>query len=623
MLRVRALFGLGLVISAWLAAPAGAEAIRNQDCLECHSETIHSERFASSIHGQNLCTSCHQGIAELPHETPLPKVDCAQCHRIESEIYNNSDHGRARAVGAPAAACADCHGDPHVLVNVRDAASPVHRTRIAQTCASCHEDADKMKPYDLLVKEPYASYLQTIHGVAFGRGEINSATCTDCHGSHDLHAPTNPESKIHRSRVPETCGKCHENILQTYQRSVHGKAALSGKVEAPICTDCHGEHNILSHWDPASRTYATSISEKVCSSCHEAERIVTKYRLPSDRLKTYRESYHGLANQYGVTTVANCASCHGAHDVLPSSDPHSSVYRDNLARTCGKCHPNAGEQLSKGVIHLAPSPVRDRAVYFVTVFYWFLLVTVLGGMLLHNTLDFAKKLRLHYRKRAAGSPHARFSLAERLQHWLLVLSFVVLVYTGFALKFHDSWWALPLTVRSGDVDWRGVVHRAAAVLFTLLCLYHLGYVALTRRGRLQLGAMLPRLRDFKDLGRNLAYYLGRTDRRAHFARYGYVEKAEYWALVWGAVIMIVTGAVLTFADWSLKFLPKWAMDVATTIHYYEAVLATLAIVIWHFYFTIFDPEQYPMNWSMITGKSDHDPGDEKSPSSEPDRPAKP
>lgn len=605
MLRLSARLIFLWVAAGIAACPARLDAadFTNQDCLDCHSE-LSAEHFAKAVHGQNLCTSCHKGITELPHDTPLAKVDCGSCHRIESQIYLASDHGRAHTAGAPAAICGDCHGDPHVFPDTRNPASPVSRHNIAKTCAVCHEDQKKMAPYDLLEKTPYQTYLQTVHGSAMEKGVLNSATCTDCHGSHDLHAPTNPESKIHRSKVPETCGKCHENVLRTYQHSIHGRAAAAGKVEAPICTDCHGEHTILSHWNPASKTYTTSVSEKVCASCHAAERITSKYRLPSDRLKTYNESFHGLSNRYGVTTVANCASCHGAHDVLPSSDPASSVHKQNLAQTCGKCHPNASDQLMKGSMHLAPSHLQDQAVYFVTLFYWVLIIGVIGLMLFHNGLDFWTKLRAHYRKKLA-SPYVRFTKGERIQHALLVWSFVILAYTGFALKWPEAWWALPITAASGQFDWRALIHRIAAVVFTLTGVYHLFYAAFTARGRGQVRAMWPSWKDWHDVKRNMAYYFGRSREKAHFGRYGYVEKAEYWALIWGAFIMIATGALLWFSDWSLRELPKWTLDVATAIHFYEALLATLAIVVWHFYFVIFDPDQYPMNWSMMTGKSDH------------------
>lgn len=581
-----------------------AYAVENAECFGCHSE-ISVESFASSIHGKNLCTSCHAQITAIPHATPIALPTCSQCHRIESEIYNSSDHGIALKAGVDeAASCRNCHGDPHMLLNSRNPKSPVYRANIPNTCASCHEDEAKMSKYALTEKMPFKSYSETVHGKALIEDNlISAAICTDCHGSHDLHSLNNPKSKIYRANVPFTCGKCHENVLQTYERSIHGKDALAGKREAPVCTDCHGEHTIKSPKDLTSSVYPTAISETTCPQCHSAERIVTKYRLPADRVKTYLESYHGLAAKYGSITVANCASCHGAHDILPSKDPNSSVNKNNLPKTCGKCHPGAGEQLAKGSVHIAPSTTRDRAVFYVTIFYIFLIVVTIGGMLFHNLLDFLKKLSEHYRIKKEEGKHLRFTFDERVQHFILFVTFTALAYTGFALRYSHAWWALPFTVLGTGSDWRGIVHRVMAVIFCGLCVYHIAFLIATRRGRAEFKSFIPKARDFNDLFSMFKYNLGLAKEHPKFERFNYIEKSEYWALVWGSLIMVVTGMMLAFENFTMRHFPKWMLDVAGTIHFYEAVLATLAIIVWHFYFSIFDPTQYPMNWSWLTGRA--------------------
>ena len=585
-----------------------ADEIANEDCLACH-DNFTLDEFQGSVHGGNLCTSCHTEIKELPHPEKMKPVNCASCHRMEASVYLASDHGKAMKHGIPAANCFDCHGNSHSIYSARDSKSPVYRLNIPKTCAVCHENQDKMAQYALLEKHPLTSYAETVHGKALLEKQVmSSAVCTDCHGSHDLHAPTNPQSKIYRKNVPGTCGKCHENVLRTYERSIHGKVAMSGKVEAPVCTDCHGEHNIRGHKDPRSTVYTTTVSEKTCGHCHAAEKIVTKYRLPSDRVKTYLESYHGLASKFGMTMVANCASCHGAHDILPSNDPESSVNKKNLPQTCGRCHPNVGEQLTKGSIHVAPSSNRDQIVFFVGAFYIGLIVIVIGGMLIHNLLDFGQKLREHYRRKREEGKVVRFTRNERIQHALLTLSFVGLAYTGFALKYSEAWWAFPFSLAGGETDWRGAIHRGLAVIFVVLSVYHVFYLILTKRGRGQLKAMMPLGKDFTDFFLMTKHNMGLEAKRPKFERYSYIEKAEYWALIWGSLVMIVTGVLLTFENITMKYFPKWAYDVVNIVHFYEAVLATLAIIVWHFYFTVFDPEHYPMNWSMWTGraKEDHD-----------------
>ncbi len=581
--------------------------VENAECLTCHDD-IKPDLYTASVHGKNLCTSCHADITVLPHPDKLNKPVCNQCHRIEAEIYNSSDHGVALKAGInEVASCRNCHGEPHAILNSRDKESPIYRSNIPKTCASCHEDQEKMAKYALTEKMPFKSYSKTVHGKALmEKGLISAAICTDCHGSHDLYSMANPKSKIYRANVPSTCGKCHENVSKIYERSVHGKAVLAGRREAPVCTDCHGEHTIKSRDEPTSSIYPTAISEKTCPRCHASETIVSKYRLPGNMVKTYMESYHGLASKGGSTTVANCASCHGAHDILPANDPDSSVNKANLPRTCGKCHPGAGERLAKGSVHISPSVTRDKAVFYVTLFYIFLIVMTIGGMSIYIGLDYLTKLREHYNRMRAEAKISRWTFNERFQHGLLLITFTILAYTGFALRFSEAWWAFPFTVMKGAFDWRRGLHRATAIVFCLLCAYHIGFLLFTKRGRNEFKAFLPKQKDFVDLYKMLKYNLGISKERPKFERFNFVEKSEYWALIWGSLIMILTGGLLTFDNLTMRYFPKWLLDVAATIHFYEAVLATLAIIIWHLYFSIFSPEHYPMNWSWITGHTTED-----------------
>ncbi|HBH96304.1 MAG TPA: hypothetical protein DDX89_00725 [Candidatus Omnitrophica bacterium] len=578
--------------------------VDNETCLACHGDPaaerfVDPAKFQASIHGAHRCTSCHTGIADVPHPVPLQPVSCATCHRVETEVYLKSDHGIALKSGvSEAATCRSCHGDPHTLLNSRHPDSPVHRTNIPATCATCHEHTDEMAKFHLGQAAPVASYSQSVHGLAQQAGNASAAVCTDCHGSHDLHKPTNPASKLYWQSIPATCGKCHENIRQTFLRSIHGQALSSGKRDAPVCTDCHGEHSIAAVKLATSKVFPSHIPE-TCGQCHATERITTKYQLPEHVVETYMQSFHGLALQLGSVTAANCASCHGAHDILPSNDLRSSIHPDNLAKTCGKCHAGVSAQVARGQIHSGTQPgLEHRVVGWVRRFYLWLILLVIGGMLGHNLLDFARKFRAHARRMAAVGAPMRMSLNKRIQHGVLFLAFVGLAYTGFALKFPQAWWASPFV---GRVDWRSFAHRAFAVTFCLLAAYHLGYLLFTRRGRRHLNALLPRRVDLIQPFQMLAYYLGWRTERPLFAHYSYVEKAEYWALVWGSIIMTLTGTLMTWEGWTLRVFPKWFFDAVTAVHYYEAILACLAILIWHCYFVIFDPEEYPMKWTWITG----------------------
>lgn len=599
------------VLFAFFAARA--DAIDNEVCMDCHAdpdlvrETEYKEgtsvfvdmkQLDASIHEGMDCVDCHAD-ADDGHPEQLESPACADCHDDAAEEYATSLHGVALARGEKdAPTCADCHGG-HRIRPAADPESTIYPQKIPFTCATCHANVDFIKRRPVGLGSPLEGYQQSVHFKALMEGK-HGATCTDCHNAHALFKPSDPRSAIYDANVPATCGQCHGEIQKVYEQSIHGKALSFGNTDAPDCVDCHGEHEIRGPEDPKSMVYPTHIAKTTCVWCHESERIVKRYGLAAGRLTTYSDSYHGLADRSGSATVANCASCHGIHDILPSSDPQSSIFPSNLPRTCGQCHPGAGKSFAIGAIHVAPGVDEHPVVRFLREFYILLIIATIGGMALHNGFDFFrnfKKGRLAY-----GDDYLRFSLAERLQHAVMALSFITLAYSGFALKFPDAWWATPLSWINGGEAGRRLIHRTAAVAMVSICVIHIGYLLLTRRGRGQFRAMLPRLKDARDALQMIRYYLGASPHSPEFARFSYAEKLEYWALVWGSVVMTVTGFSLWFENLSLQFLPKWLLDAATVVHYYEAWLATLAILVWHFYFVIFNPRVYPMSLVWLTGR---------------------
>jgi formate dehydrogenase gamma subunit len=174
-----------------------------------------------------------------------------------------------------------------------------------------------------------------------------------------------------------------------------------------------------------------------------------------------------------------------------------------------------------------------------------------------------------------------------------------LAVTGFALKFPDSW--IGKAMGSNEV-FRRWSHRVAGVVLLAVGAYHVIYLLRTREGRQLIKDFLPVKKDVTDLADNARYLTGLAAAKPKIGRFGYAEKMEYWAVVWGTIIMGVTGLVIWFKMDVTRFLPRWAVDVALTIHYYEAILACLAILVWHFYHVIFDPDVYPLNWACWNGK---------------------
>ncbi len=199
--------------------------------------------------------------------------------------------------------------------------------------------------------------------------------------------------------------------------------------------------------------------------------------------------------------------------------------------------------------------------------------------------------------------YLRMNFNERIQHFFLLSSFIILVITGFALKFPEAWWVRWISALIGNdaFETRGIIHRIASVVLIAVSLYHLIYILFTERGKVLLKNFLPRKKDIIDFKDSNLYLIGKKKEKPKFGMFSYIEKMEYWAVVWGTVIMGITGFMLWFKDFFFKYVSNTGMDIATAIHYYEAILASLAIVVWHFYFVFLNPDVYPMNKTWLRG----------------------
>ncbi len=607
-----------VLLFALLAGAASAQTLTTAECLDCHKDpaltkevngksvsvTVNAEKFAASIHGGALqCNDCHADVKAYPHEPAPAKVQCASCHPDAQDAWANSNHARAIAAGnTQAAKCLDCHGSQHEILPASDPKSPVSHTNIPKTCGRCHGQKFVMEKAGLST-QMFVSYEQSVHGQAVARGSQKAAVCTDCHDHHAIYRADNPQSAIFKFNIPRLCAKCHAKIAAQYTTSVHGKAIAHGNWQAPVCTDCHGIHAIKKVSDKAA-TGALLTGRSSCTGCHDGVRLSQEWGVPGNRVSTYRASYHGLARELGSSVAADCASCHGVHDILPSADPKSRVNKANLQKTCGQCHNGATAKFIEGRVHLAAGEQIDtqsRVVTFIRGIYLWLIFLTIGGMLAHNLVIWGRKTILA--RRRADRTIVRMNASQRIQHFTLVASFVVLVLTGFALAYPQS----PFAWLFGSSEMvRRIIHRIAAVVMTALGFYHVAYMVGTKEGRQGLKDFWFSPKDVIDAWDTMRFYLGLSSKPARMGRFTYGEKAEYWAVVWGTIVMGVTGMMIWYNVAATSLMPRWWIDVATTIHFYEAVLATLAIIVWHFYNIFFDPDVYPMNWAWFDGRmSEH------------------
>ncbi|HSY11276.1 MAG TPA: cytochrome b/b6 domain-containing protein [Verrucomicrobiae bacterium] len=584
----------------------------NDDCLACHNDPtltkeengkqislgVDDKKFKASVHSVFSCTDCHTDVKSAPHETTPSKPACATCHADQQTAYDHGVHAKAAAAGnTNVAKCQDCHGGVHEILPSTDPKSKVARTNIPATCGACHGQKFVMASGGMTAAA-FNSYQESVHGKAVAAGSEKAAVCTDCHGEHDILGAGDPKSPINKFNVPATCAKCHADVKTQYMQSIHGEAIQRGNWQAPVCTDCHGIHTIKAPKDANSSVASANVKD-TCGSCHSGVRLSDEFGVPGGRVASYMASYHGMASEVGSSTVANCASCHGVHNILPSSDPRSTINHANLAKTCGQCHPGANDKFITTKVHLdatSKADVGSKIIGMIKKFYLWMIFAVIGGMVLHNLIVFRKKMILH----RIGQPRIlfRMTLAQRIQHLTLLTSFFTLVLTGFALRYPNSW----LAVIFVNEIVRSYIHRIAGVVLIGVSLYHVWYLITNPDGRQLLKDMLPDWKDVTDARDAFRFYLGYSDKRPMFGRFTYAEKMEYWALVWGMFVMATTGLMAWFKVGVGGRVPGWWVDVAITIHWYEAVLATLAIIVWHLYGVIFDPDAYPMNWAWFDGR---------------------
>jgi cytochrome b subunit of formate dehydrogenase/nitrate/TMAO reductase-like tetraheme cytochrome c subunit len=590
---------------------------KNEECLACHSDTtltkdvngkkvslfVDADKMKASIHGSMFaCVDCHKDIKSSPHENTPAKITCAQCHADAQAAYQHSYHATARKPdGGVPATCSDCHGDAHTILPASDPKSPVYHSNVPATCGTCHAQKFLMESTGNSA-QPFVSYQESVHGRAVKNGSQSAAVCTDCHGAHDILPANDPKSLINKFNVPQTCGKCHAGVQTVFMESIHGQALSRGNGLAPVCTDCHGIHTIKAPSDPNSSVSDQNLSSTTCARCHQGVRLTQEFGVMGNRVSTYLDSYHGLASKGGSVIVANCASCHGVHNILPSSDPRSTVNPANLDVTCGQCHKGVTQRFTLNKVHVdvqngQSSDQGTTAVRYVRWFYIPLILLVIGGMFLHNVIIWRAKVMVL--RKAQRHYVVRMTRNQRWQHFILLTSFFVLVVTGFALKYPDSWFAAFLGLGEHS---RSIIHRVAGVLLIADGVYHIFYVALTADGRRLIRDLFPTVKDAFDAWGTMLYYLGIRKDKPKFARFNYAEKAEYWALVWGTGLMAVTGIMLWAKIYVGNLLARWWLDAATAVHFYEAILATLAILVWHFYQVFFDPDIYPMNTAWRDGK---------------------
>lgn len=580
-------------------------------CLDCHDASVEA-----SVHEDFDCETCHTQVDLELHveEETLPPFSqeeaCGGCHEDEWAEHSASVHGlKIHSVTPDVATCVDCHGG-HQILSADDSNSLVHPANMINTCGRCHANPELVERHNIDILDPVTRYKQSIHFSVLEESGYASATCNNCHGTHDIQNQRHSRSTINYWNVAETCGNCHEQEYEEFHGSDHWLALQRGVRDAPACITCHGEHAIS---DPTGRydiIKKRELADHTCLKCHSDDELALKYGLQEGVAATYQDSYHGLAVLRGDEEAASCFDCHGVHAILGQEHENSTIHTSNLQSTCATCHPNATTRFAQAYTHssvlIRETPIED----IVQIIYVALIIGVIGFMVVHNGVIFTGYLKQRKRGLARVSPSSdptapairRFSGQEVWQHTLLRLSFTILAITGFALKFPDSGWVRLLSSIGLSETARGLIHRIAAGTMAAVAAWHIVYALVSPWGRQHLLRMLPLGRDLRDFFRNMGASAKGRPPDVKYGLFDYGQKIEYWALIWGAVVMGLTGFLLWFPTILGEATPVWLIKVSEVVHYWEAWLASLAIVIWHLFFSIFHPEEYPGSRVMGTGK---------------------
>lgn len=605
------------MVGTWLDAQrpaATVPAVTDQPSVDAPAVRpalyVLTDALAKSPHASNRCIDCHVDAVNLPHPAKLQKATCAtSCHTEAVTAYAASSHREAKEKGDPLApTCASCHGG-HEMLKITDRHSPQFGLNSLFLCGDCHRQ-HAATAADQDPSGRIANYMDSAHARAVTKAGLPmAATCADCHTAHGVRPSTDPASSVHRSNIPETCGRCHVGVAETYATSVHGMKRAETNGKTAVCTDCHTAHQITLASTP---TFVQDVIAE-CGECHDSpdangDRVGTYYQ-------TYHESYHGQVTRLGGQRGAKCSDCHGSHDILPLNDPKSRVSAVNRVETCRTCHPAANENFAQFDPH---ANYKDSKNYPVLYGVWLYFMVVMSAVFtffgLHTILWFVRSMS---ERRRLGPPpphgHAstairRFDTLDRVNHAFVALTFFGLTATGIPLVFSDQAWARAVASLMGGIEAAGLWHRMFAVL--LIANFVLHFLGLARRFLTRKGSwkewlfgpasLLPRWKDVTDCLGMLGWFIhGR--KRPRFDRWTYWEKFDYWAEVGGSVIIGGSGLLLWFPELASRLLPGWAFNIAMVVHGYEALLAICFIFTIHFFNAHLRPGTFPVDEVIFTG----------------------
>ena len=595
----------------------------NRDCMTCHAaQSLSMERdgetvslyvnegeYSVSVHAGTACAQCHTDVSpslERPCATSTSVVDCSVCHADAVTNWQGGSHGALAAEGDhDAPTCLDCHGK-HAVLKHTDPASPSFPRNVPALCSRCHAEGKvAAERIEGAGAQAVGLYMESIHGKGLSdSGLLVTATCSSCHGAHEVLPSKDPRSRVSRANVADTCGTCHYGIEERFRASIHWAGPESDRDDLPTCKDCHSSHSIV-------RTDVEAFRFSIMRECGECHR---------EQADSFYDTFHGKASLLGEPNSAKCSDCHGTHEILPASNQASRLADGNVIATCGTCHSGSHRQFTGYLAHATHNdPERWPWLYWT---YWAMTALLVGtmSMALAHTLLFCVRLVLDRKdwrahqaaiRRGEGDLriYRRFDRYQRMMHLLMVISFLTLAATGMLLKFSYTPWAKALAGGLGGFVTTGTLHRLAAMLLVGVFIWHVRSALRAKREQ-QLtwaqvvtapNSILFNWGDWSEAKATIAWFFGRG-KRPRFGRFIYWEKFDYFAVFWGVVIIGLTGLSLWFPEMATLVLPGWTLNVATIVHGDEALLAVAFIFTVHFFNANLRPDKFPMDPVIFTGR---------------------
>lgn len=315
-------------------------------------------------------------------EVPEAVEYCQMCHGEEGFVTEFADGSEMDLHVAADSFLHSVHGDELVCTDCHEGYEEDHPSGAVFD----DETSYKLITYDLCRKchfDTYTRTLESVHYELLQQAPEVAPVCTDCHGSHDIADPHDKQATMSRS-----CAQCHDGIFETYEASVHGRALVENDVQGvPGCADCHTAHSIV---DPTTPAFHIA-SPDLCIRCHGDAELMERFGITTTIATTYMDDFHGvtatLADPAKVKErqlVVTCVDCHGVHDIAAPDDLPAGVMKAKVEETCASCHEGAAQDFPAAWLsHYPPSLSNAPLVYLVEVFYRIFIPFMVIGLLLH------------------------------------------------------------------------------------------------------------------------------------------------------------------------------------------------------------------------------------------------